>query len=535
MTRGLLPLVATASLAAALTAGAQSPGEINGPVLVIPFESMTGPGRYYWLREGAAVLLTAGLESRGAGIITRAERLEAFERLQVPPIATLSHATVIRVGQLLGAGSIVYGSLAVEGEMLEVRSRSIRLDTGKIDGESRDRAPLAELFDLFDQVAGHLPVGRGMMRAMSPERPPLAAFENHVKGLLAETPATQVAFLEAALKLAPEYDEPRLALWEVQTEQGEHDRALAAVSTIAPHSRHGRRARFLAAVSEIHLGLFDQASVRLRELMDEAPAAAVYNNLGIIRLRRASPDPLGAAYYFNRAAETDPADPDYRFNLGYAYALGRDFKAAMYWLRQTVRLNPGDGTAHLVLGLALKGSGSELEAAREQELATRLAEDEVQGRTAAGGMPSGLERPKEDLEGSRTRRVDLAVIASEQRDEREVASYHLEQGRRLFEGERDREAIVELKRCLYLSPYQHEANLLLGRIYLRSGLVREAVEALTISIWSQETAAAQVTLGEALLQGKDEVGARRAGTRALELEPQFPPAQQLLQKLGASP
>jgi tetratricopeptide (TPR) repeat protein len=280
---------------------------------------------------------------------------------------------------------------------------------------------------------------------------------------------------------------------------------------------------------------FDEASLCLRELLDEAPAAAIYNNLGIIRLRRATPDPGGATYYFNQAAEADPTEPDYRFNLGYAYALGHDLKAALYWLRQTVRLNPGDGMAHLLLGLALKAAGSEVEAARERELAARLAEDDVPGRDDAGGVPHGLERAQEDLEGSRTRRVDMAVIASEQRDEREVAAYHLEQGRRLFESERDREAIVELKRCLYLSPYQHEANLLLGRIYLRGGLVREAIEALTISIWSQETVAAQVALGEALHHGKDDPGARRAAARALELDPSSTAARQLLQKLDALP
>ncbi len=149
-------------------------------------------------------------------------------------------------------------------------------------------------------------------------------------------------------------------------------------------------------------------------------------------------------------------------------------------------------------------------------------------------MPRGLERLEVDLEGSGTRRVDLALIASEQRDGRDVAAYHLSQGRRLFEVERDREAIVELRRCLYLSPYQHEANLLIGRIYLRTGRIREAVDALTISLWSQETSAAHVALGEALLQAKDEAGARREAERAAVLDPGSPDVQELLRKVNGS-
>ncbi len=522
------------ALAVTPMAHAQERVDSSGPVLVIPFEPVAEQDRLYWLREGAAVLLTNDLEARGTSIITRAERLQAFQRLQVPPIAALSHATVIRVGQLLGAGSIVYGTIALTGDVLEVRTRAIHLDTGQIETESVDRAPLDGLFDLFHRIAGRLSTDASdVLPAASPERPPLAAFENYVKGLLAEAPATQAAFLEGALKLAPDYGDARLALWDVQTDLGDHKRALATASAVSSRSKLWRRARFLATVSQVHLKQFEEASKGLRALLADAPAAALYNNLGVVQIRRGTASDLGGApYHFNKAAEADAAEPDYFFNLGYAYALARDQRAAIYWLRQAVRLNPADGTAHLILGVALKASGSELEAAREHDLAAQLAEDDSARREETGTVPRGLERLEVDLEGSGTRRVDLVLIASEQRDEREVAAYHLSQGRRLFEAERDREAIVELRRCLYLSPYQHEANLLIGRIYLRTGRVREAVDALTISLWSQETSAAHVALGEALLQAKDEAGARREAERAAALDPVSPEAQELLRKLN---
>ncbi len=264
-----------------------------------------------WLREGAAVLLTNDLEARGTSIITRAERLQAFQRLQVPPIAALSHATVIRVGQLLGAGSIVYGTIALTGDVLEVRTRAIRLDTGQIEAESVDRAPLDGLFDLFHRIAGRLsPDASGVLPAPSPERPPLAAFENYVKGLLAETPATQATFLAGALKLAPDYEDVRLALWDVQTDLGDHKRALATASAVSSRSKLWRRARFLATVSQVHLKQFEEASKGLRALLAEAPAAALYNNLGVVQIRRGTASDLGGApYYFNKAAEADAAEP----------------------------------------------------------------------------------------------------------------------------------------------------------------------------------------------------------------------------------
>ena len=40
--------------------------------------------------------------------------------------------------------------------------------------------------------------------------------------------------LDAALKLAPGYDEARIAKWRIYTAQGEHAKAVAAVQSVAP-------------------------------------------------------------------------------------------------------------------------------------------------------------------------------------------------------------------------------------------------------------------------------------------------------------
>ena len=53
-------------------------------------------------------------------------------------------------------------------------------------------------------------------------------------------------------------------------------------------------------------------------------------------------------YYFRQAVDMDRNDPDYCFNLGYAYWLIRDLPATIYWLRETVRRNPADGEAHFI-------------------------------------------------------------------------------------------------------------------------------------------------------------------------------------------
>ena len=80
-------------------------------------------------------------------------------------------------------------------------------------------------------------------------------------------------------------------------------------------------------------------------------------------------------------------------------------------------------------------------------------------------------------------------------------AFHLERGRRFFEQERDAEAIAELRRTVFLAPYQSAAHLLLGRIYLRTGRAQEALDALKIAVWSDPAnAEAKALLEKATVQ-----------------------------------
>ena len=133
-------------------------------------------------------------------------------------------------------------------------------------------------------------------------------------------------------------------------------------------------------------------------------------------------------------------------------------------------------------------------------------------------MPRGLERLKDYLERP-ARSVDSIITSTGQRDQAELAAFHLDAGRRAFAREADREAERELRRALYLSPYLAEAHLLLGRIHLRTGRTAEAIQAFKIALWSEETAAGHVALAEAYLQAKNLTAAKEEVDRALALEP----------------
>ena len=518
-------------------ATAQAVGD--APVVVLPFENPAHEPRLTWMREGAAILLTDALAALGAQVIEREERLQAFDRLQFPAQATLSRASTIRVGHALSAASVVSGTVHVQGDQLIVRARVVRIDTGRLLPEVEASGPLTDMFTVFATLAQTIqgvpadPVvnrGGNDRLARSPQ-----VFELYVKGLVAETPSTALAFLEQALKAAPAYDRVRLALWELHSESSQHQRALDAVSAIAPASRLYREGRFRAALSNLHLKRFDEALQILRVMQSEQPAAPVANAIGVAELRRfAAVQPGRATYYFSLASELDPTDGDLFFNLGYAYWLDKDANAAIYWLREAVRRDPADGDAHFILSVALQLTGATAEAARERELAHRLSSKYKgwEAKPVAGDpVPRGLERLNEELMPARAR-VENVIADAGQRDQEKLAAFHLDAGRRAFEREADREAIQELGRAIYLSPYLAEAHLLLGRLYLRGGRAADAVEELKIALWSEPSVPAHLALAEAFLQVEDHAAARAEVDRALALDPNSVEAQALKAKLG---
>lgn len=525
----------------ALAAVASVPGaQISGTrVLVVPFENELHAPRYDWLGEACAVLLEDELAARGVPVITRRERVRAFDQLHLPVHASLTRATVIKVGEVVGASEVITGSFKVQDNDLSAAVRSLRIEAGRVAPDVIEHGPLGDFFLTFERLAGRVaPAARRAAATPPGSRPPLDAFENYIKGLVAESAATKATFLENAIKEYPAFDRARLALWDVRNEQGDHNAALGVAKAVPPGSPLSRRARFLAGVSMLALKQYDEAFGAFRQLLTEIPAPSaqgpVLNNLGVVLIRRgATPQTGTPVYYLTKATDADPTDPDYRFNLGYAYTLDRNFQGAIYWLRETLRRDPTDADAHFVLAAALRASGSTVEAAREGELAAQLSAryEESARRGAPDGqqVPRGLERLRLDLTGGRTPRGEPSLASSAQRDQRELATFHLDRGRRLFEREQDGEALEELRRAVYLSPYEAQAHLLIGRIHLRGGRPREAIDALKISIWSADTAAARIALAEAYVKTGNSAAARRELQRALALDPSSVQARKMLE------
>ena len=379
---------------------------------------------------------------------------------------------------------MIVGTYALEGDTLKVEAHSIRIDVGGCSPTSPNRAPSTICSASSSRLARRLaPDTRRASR-----RPPATAAARRVRELHQRAhrrePAAQATFLETAVKLFAGYDRAELALWEVRTDQGDHAAALAAARAVRPHSRSARRARFLSGVSLLDLKRYDEAFDLFKALVDDAPVPPLGTGnepgrRGVEQPRRrrirrgATPQTGTATFYLTKAAEADPGDADYLFNLGYAYVLERNTRGRSTGCAKALRRDPADPDAHYVLAAALQAAGSTVEAEREKELARQLSSryEELERRAAADKLPvpRGLERVRTDPDTAGGLRPEQAIVNTAQRDQRELATFHLDRGRRLYEREEDREAMMELRRAVYLSPYEAQAHLLIGRIHLRAG------------------------------------------------------------------
>ena len=162
LARLLACLIAVALAAPAVVRAQAAQG---APIVVVPFDNPTQDPRLGWLREGAAILLSEMLVSSGDVVTDREERLQAFDRLQLPANAVLSRASIIKVGQVVTASMVVGGTIAMQGDQLIARARGVRIDTGRLLSEVEASGAVSDLYGIFGRLAQQVRGSSGAPRS----------------------------------------------------------------------------------------------------------------------------------------------------------------------------------------------------------------------------------------------------------------------------------------------------------------------------------------------------------------------------------
>jgi tetratricopeptide (TPR) repeat protein len=339
-------------------------------VLVLPFFNHTKSANLDWIGESISEAVHDALSSEGLLVLDREDRLEGYRRLSLRPGAELTRASIIKIGQTLDAGSILFGYYEVFADSdKDAAKGSVHIAARIVDLKRlHEGSEFAELGALADLATLETHLSWQAFRLLKPgtkqseteflrARPPVRidAAESYVRGLLAQTADERHRFFTKAARLDEHYSQPCFQLGKAAWTSKDYRVAAGWLARVDRSDPHYLEAQFLLGLCRYYSGDFAAAEQSFVVVGSSVPLNEVYNNLGAAQARRNNL--TGAIANFQKALEGDSSDPDYYFNLGYAYWLSGKYADAAASFRDTLERNAGDTEATALLGRALMGDG----------------------------------------------------------------------------------------------------------------------------------------------------------------------------------
>jgi tetratricopeptide (TPR) repeat protein len=170
----------------------------------------------------------------------------------------------------------------------------------------------------------------------------LDALESYIRGLLAANPEQQHRFFMQAARLDAAYSQPCFQLGKSYWGKKDYRVAAGWLGRVHGGDPHYLEAQFFLGLCNYQTGDYVAAGKCFETVAASVPLNEVYNDLGAAQTR----SNLSAAIEsFRKALEGDSADPDYRFNLGYALWKAGQYPAAADSFRAVLERNPNDDEA----------------------------------------------------------------------------------------------------------------------------------------------------------------------------------------------
>lgn len=389
-----------------LAAGAASAASL----VVLPLIPETNPNKYLWIGESNAEAIGDILSANGIFILDREQRLRAYRSLSIRDGAPRTIATNLKLATELDADYAVFGTIEVL-ESATVADSRIALSVTMMDvrrlrkeGEIRLEGHLPDLARLETQAAYLL------LKAIRPEEtvteaeflkryPPvrLDARESYIRGLMADGEEARHRYFTQAARLEENYAAPAFQLALFHWQKRGHRQAASWLGKIPEDFPRYREAQFMLGVCEAYLGHYAEAEARFRKLYADAPIPEVANNLAVMLMRQQKEGVLELLAF---AADRDPEDPDYRFNLGHALWFMERYDEAAERFREVLDLASEDTEATTMLGRSLQKEASRPARAAVANL-NRIKEDfedsslavQKDAELGAALLPAGREAP----------------------------------------------------------------------------------------------------------------------------------------------
>src|SRR6059058_676333 len=354
----------------------------QGIYLVFPFENAGASPRLDWLGEGLEELTIQRLSGAGEQVYSHAGRLVELERYGLPRSSKLSRATMLHIGEDLDADFVVIGRFTVNGTSLTIESRILKLSPARLQPALRETGTLDSLMDLHTRLVWRMlssydrNYSQSLAEFIKRQRPlRLDAFEHFIRGLLASEDDARLRELREAARLEPEWPEPDFALGEAYFTRRDYVSALPWYARVPKTHDRYVEAVFATGVCRLLMGQPDHAEevfISLQEalknsMVSGADLPEILNDLAIARARQGKTP--AALTDLRRAAELDPDEDDYPFNLGLLALQNDDAAAAADYFREAAERAPDNPEDRALLILSLEKAEKKTEADQERETA----------------------------------------------------------------------------------------------------------------------------------------------------------------------
>src|SRR5579863_136724 len=536
--------------------GATADVSQQGIYLVFPFENAGASPRLDWLGEGLEELTIQRLSAAGQQVYSHAGRTAEMDRSGLPPAAKISRASMLRIAQNMDADYVILGRFTSDGQSLMVESQILRVSPTRLLPAIRETGALDSLMDLHVRLLWRLLSANDhaytrtledFSRAQRPLR--LDAFEHYVRGLLASDDDPRLRELREAARLEPEWPDPNFAIGDAYYARRDCDSALIWFAKVPKTHDRYVEAVFATGVCRLLMNQPDKAEevfASLQEalrnnLVSGADLPEILNNLALARARQ-SKTPAAIAD-LRRAAELDPDEDDYPFNLGLLALASNDFASAAEYFRDASGRKPDSAENRALMILALEKAGKKAEADEERDTAAEtfgpdgLPVIKLDAKAEAKkDALTRLERVRPELDTTALRLEivsagDSASAAAATAAAADTPAAHIRRGRQELSAGRDEPAEKEFRAALSADAGNASAHNGLAEVYRRRGKLDDSAKELQASLEIRDSAAVRTTLARVYLEQKKPDLARAEAEKALKLAPKYAQAKELLDHL----
>jgi Tfp pilus assembly protein PilF/TolB-like protein len=481
--------------------GQQQPGpaRVSRLLLIIPFENTSAAAGTDWISESFPEVLSTRMSPSGFFIMGRDDRLNAFDRLGIPPGAKPSRATLYQVGQQLDADYLVMGDYRVDQPNITAHARLMDMERLRLSPEFTESGPLTNLmsiqtalaWDILNTLVPGIIAKDSFIARFPGQRPDV--LENYVRGITATNDQEKIKYFKEAVRLEPTHALAMLQLGKSYYKARDYESAASWLARIPKTDANANEAQFYLGLATFYAGHMDKAENAFQTLAARLPLTEVLNNLGVVAARRGEKTARG---YFEKTVLTDPNEPDYRFNLAVTLFREGDTQGAARELRELLAIH-SDGEAKTFLEAVASG-------------------------TQPARIP--LERIKRNYDESTFRQIALEIENTNEArlaksDPASHAAFHVRHGQELLQSGLPGEAEKEFREAVVLDPANAGAHAGLATVLENDQDIAGARNEARMSLKLQPTADAYLVMARLDLAENKSASAAQNLDHALALDP----------------